>query len=315
MEADPQMCWWGSPSSHMEFSLPFHIYMRGRQREIVLNVRSFKSGGYRLCKAINPAVASEPLVTVITAVFNGNDCLANCIESVLSQDYPQVEHIILDGGSNDGTVETIRRYEDRLALWISEPDSGVYDAWNKGLQLARGEWIAFLGADDIYLAGAISTYMKLARENPEAEFLSSQARLDHPTGYAPVFGGPWEWPRFATAMSTIHVGTMHRRSLFERYGEFDTSYRIAADYEFLLRPREQLLTAFSPATTVVMRAGGLSDSTAGLYEARRAKISSGVRSTPMAALQLRQAIVRFHLRRMYLKARALFVCKRSKFPS
>jgi glycosyltransferase involved in cell wall biosynthesis len=273
----------------------------------MLNDRTSKSGGYRLRQKIYPVAPNEPLVTVITAVFNGNDCLENCIESVLSQDYPNVEHIILDAGSTDGTVEILRRHDDRLALWVSEKDSGVFDAWNKGLQLARGEWIAFLGADDIYLAGAISVYMQLARLNPQAEFLSSRARLDHPTGYAPVFGGPWEWPRFATAMSTIHVGTMHRRSLFERYGEFDKTYRIAGDYEYLLRAREHLRAAYTPATTVVMRAGGLSDTTAGLYEARRAKVARGVQSAVVAAFQLRRAIIRFHVRRMYLKARALFV--------
>lgn len=264
-----------------------------------------KTGGYRSRLKAGSNVASEPLVTVITAVFNGNDCLASCLDSVLNQDYPHVEHIILDGGSTDGTIETLRSYDDRVALWISEPDGGVYDAWNKGLKLARGEWIAFLGADDIYLEGAISTYLKLAAKNPEAEFLSSRARLSHPTGYAPIFGGPWEWPRFSTAMTTIHVGTLHRRSLFERYGEFDTSYRIAADFEFLLRAGDNLRTAFTSATTVVMRAGGLSDSTAGLYEARRAKVARGVSSTSAAELHLRLAIARFYIRRMYLKARAL----------
>jgi glycosyltransferase involved in cell wall biosynthesis len=271
------------------------------------NDHNAKSGGYRLHRQADSVLQSEPLVTVITAVFNGYDCIVNCLESVQEQDYPHVEHIVLDGGSNDGTVEILRRYDDRVALWISEPDSGVYDAWNKGLELARGDWVAFLGADDIYLAGAIGAYMKLAGENPEAEFLSSRARLDHPTGYAPVFGGPWEWPRFSTAMSTIHVGSMHRRSLFERYGKFDTSYRIAGDYEYLLRAREHLRAAYTPSITVVMRAGGLSDSTAGLYEARRAKVARGVRSATVAELQLRRAIMRFYARRMYLKARALFV--------
>lgn len=265
----------------------------------------FNSGGYRTNQKIAPVVSREPLVSVITAVFNGNDCIAKCIESVLNQDYPYVEHIIVDGGSKDGTVETIRLYENRLALWISEPDSGVYDAWNKGLQLARGEWIAFLGADDSYLPGAISTYMKLARENPNAEFLSSRARLDHITGYAPTFGGPWEWPRFSRAMSTIHVGTMHNRKLFDRYGDFDTKYRIAGDYEYLLRARNTLRTAFTPSVTVVMRAGGLSDSTAGLYEARQAKIENGISPAPIAEFQLRMLISRFYIRRAFLKARAL----------
>lgn len=275
----------------------------------MLNDRSPKSGGYRSRLKADQVAANEPLVTVITAVFNGEDCIAKCLDSVLSQDYPHIEHIILDGGSSDGTLETLRRYEDRVAVWVSEPDAGVYDAWNKGLKLARGEWVAFLGADDVYLEGAIRAYVDLAKKNPDAEFLSSRARLDHPTGYAPVFGGPWEWPRCATAMTNIHVGTMHRRSLFERYGQFDTSYRIAGDFEFLLRAGEHLRAAFTPVTTVVMRAGGLSDSTAGLYEARRAKIARGARSAPAAALQLRIAVARFHARRMYLKARVLVAPK------
>lgn len=269
--------------------------------------RDLDSGGYRKNQDTAPLIQSEPLVSVITAVFNGNDCIAKCIESVLSQDYPHIEHIIVDGGSKDGTVETIRRYGDRLALWISEPDSGVYDAWNKGLQLARGEWIAFLGADDVYLPRAIGTYMKLAKENPEAEFLSSRARLDHITGYAPTFGGPWEWPRFSRAMSTVHVGAMHHRKLFDRYGDFDTRYRIAGDYEYLLRARNTLRTAFTPAVTVVMRAGGLSDSTAGLHEARQAKIENGIASAPVADFQMRLFVSRFYIRRAYLKARALLI--------
>jgi glycosyltransferase involved in cell wall biosynthesis len=188
-------------------------------------------------------------------------------------------------------------------LWKSEPDKGVYDAWNKGLELAQGEWIAFLGADDTYLPDAISSYIDLARRNPGAEFLSSKARLDHPTGYSPIFGGPWEWPRFAKAMSTIHVGAMHHQNLFKCIGRFDASYRIAGDYELMLRPRDTLRTAFMPVITVVMRAGGLSDSTAGYYEARRAKRANEVRSSLAATVDLWIAILRFHLRHLFLKIR------------
>lgn len=262
------------------------------------------SVGTRLQCAATSSSPDTPLVSIITAVFNGHEHIAACIESVLHQDYPNVEHIILDGGSTDGTVTILRSYEDRIAFWRSEPDKGVYDAWNKGLEHARGEWIAFLGADDIYLPSAISTYIDLARRNPDAEFLSSRARLEHETGYSPVFGGRWEWPRFARAMSTIHVGTMHRQSLFKQFGQFDISYRIAGDYEFLLRAREALRTAFTPAITVVMRAGGLSDSTAGLYEALRAKIAANARHPLAAAIDLRRAILRFYVRRMLLKFRS-----------
>ena len=265
-----------------------------------------KCGGKRLQGISAEGTADQPLVTVITAVFNGQPYIADCLESVLTQDYSNIEHIVLDAGSTDGTIELLHQYSDKVALWISEPDRGVYDAWNKGLREARGEWITFLGADDIYLPGAISTYLELARTNPAAEFLSSRARLNHPTGYSPVFGGPWEWPAFCASMSTVHVGTMHHRQLFHRLGEFDTTYQIAGDYEFMLRAHDTLRTAFSPAITVEMRAGGISDSTAGLHEAKRAKLGNGVRGVLAAELELRRAIVRFHVRRLYLKLRAAY---------
>src|SRR3984885_5071370 len=198
---------------------------RGKLLNISSDPGSASGGARSLCGAasLNPDM---PLVSVITAVFNGHEHIAACIESVLRQDYPNVEHIILDGGSTDDTVMILRHYDDQIAFWKSEPDKGVYDAWNKGLEVASGEWIAFLGADDIYLPGAISTYVELARLNPKADFLSSRARLYHETGYSPIFGGEWEWPCFARSMSTIHVGTMHRRSLFAQFGQFDTSSRM-----------------------------------------------------------------------------------------
>jgi glycosyltransferase involved in cell wall biosynthesis len=261
------------------------------------------AGGQRRKGILAESTKEFPLVTVVTAVFNGESYIGECLESVLNQDYPNIEHIILDGGSSDGTLDVLRRYDNKVAFWKSELDNGVYDAWNKSLDLANGEWIAFLGSDDIYLPSAISTYVNLARQNPEAEFLSSRAKLDHPTGYSPIFGGPWSWPRFCTAMSTIHVGTMHHRSLFERLGRFNSTYRIAGDYDFMLRARDTLKAAFTPEVTVVMRAGGLSDSTAGLHEAKRAKVENCVRTRWTAELELRQAIARFHLRQLYLKFR------------
>ena len=245
-----------------------------------------------------------PLVTVITAVFNGRGHLASCLESVISQDYPNIEHLVLDGGSTDGTLDVLRHYDERIAFWKTEPDQGVFDAWNKGLAQARGEWICFLGADDEFLPGAVSAYMALARKHPDAEFLSSRARLEHPTGYSPVFGGPWSWPQFTKAMTTVHVGSMHSRTMFERLGQFDISYKIAGDYELMLRAKDTLRTGFMPDLTVVMRAGGLSDSTAGLYEARRAKLQNSVCSPMRAEADLRQLITRFYLRLAYLKLRA-----------
>jgi glycosyltransferase involved in cell wall biosynthesis len=241
-----------------------------------------------------------PVVTVITAVFNARRTIADCIESVLRQDYKNVEFIIVDAGSTDGTVDVIRKYENRIDIWRSERDDGIFDAWNKGLKLATGEWIAFLGADDVYTPEAIAQYMGAARRHPEAEFICSRAQLVHPSGYAPIFGGPWKWPTSARYMTSVHVGTMHKRTLFDRYGEFDANYRSAGDYDFLLRIGGNLHAAFISDVTVKMSAGGASDSVSGLYEAREAKIRRGVRSPAMATWDLAILLARRNVRKALL---------------
>ena len=237
-----------------------------------------------------------PLVSVVTAIFNGHPYVQGCLESVLQQDYPNIEHIVIDGGSTDDTLDVLRRYDGRLAFWKSEPDHGVYDAWNKGLRETHGEWVCFLGVDDEFLPGAVSAYMALAAKNPEAEYLSSRVKWAHPSGYVRTIGNPWTWTRFRKVMCTAHVGSMHRRSLLERLGNYDTSYSSAADYELLLRARSQLKAAFMPTPTVIMRAGGVSDDTTALVEAKRAKITAGGRNQMLAELELRLAKLKFALR-------------------
>ena len=158
------------------------------------------SGGTRLHRTVSFEVRERPLVTVITAVLNAVGAIKDCIESVVRQEYPNIEHIVLDGGSSDGTVDVLRHYDDRIALWRSEPDRGIYDAWNKALREARGEWICFLGADDEFLPGAVSAYMALAAKNPQAEYLSSKVQMIYPSGYVRILGSPWTWRKFSKAM-------------------------------------------------------------------------------------------------------------------
>jgi glycosyltransferase involved in cell wall biosynthesis len=254
------------------------------------------SGGYRLNGIPTESTTELPLVTVVTAVFNGQPHVAGCLESVIAQDYPNIEHIILDGGSRDGTVDVLRQYNDRITFWKSEPDKGVYDAWNKALDEARGAWICFLGIDDEFLPGAVSAYMALAARNPEAEYLCSMVKWVHPSGHERIVGEPWTWREFSRSMCTLHVGSMHKNSLFEKYGRFDLSYRISGDYEFLLRPRTELRSAFLPIVTVFMRAGGISDSVKALYEAKRAKLETGQLPKALVLFDLRLAVIKYRMR-------------------
>jgi glycosyltransferase involved in cell wall biosynthesis len=255
-----------------------------------------KCGGKRCKGTLATSGRDCPLVSVVTVIFNGHPYVQGCLESVLQQDYPNIEHIVIDGGSTDDTLDVLRRYDDRLAFWKSEPDHGVYDAWNKGLRETHGEWVCFLGVDDEFLPGAVSAYMALAAKNPEAEYLSSRVKWAHPSGHVHTIGSPWIWNRFRKMMCTAHVGSMHRRSLYDRLGSYDTSYCSAADYELLLRARDQLKAAFMPTTTVIMRAGGVSDDTTALVEAKRAKITAGGRNPLLAQLDLQIAKAKFALR-------------------
>lgn len=255
-----------------------------------------KCGGKRIRGALTEGSAGQPLVTVVTAVYNGQRYMRGCLESVLRQDYPNIEHIVLDGESSDGTVDILQEYDDRIALWRSAKDEGVYDAWNKALHEARGEWICFLGVDDEFLPGAVSAYMNLAAKNPRAEYLSSRVRWEYSSGHDRVIGKPWSWRRFSNYMCTAHVGSMHRRSLFDRLGTYDTSYRIVADYELLLRAGRQLSAQYMPLITVMMRTGGLSDSSKAIEEAARAKVAAGGRNKSLAAMERQIAKLKYMLR-------------------
>lgn len=224
-------------------------------------------------------------VSIITAVYNAAPTLEECLLSVRNQSYREIEHIVIDGGSTDGSIEILQRHSSLLAYWVSEPDNGIYDAWNKGLRVATGEWISFLGAEDVLLPDAVSKYLN-ACGGTSAQYVSSLVRLVRPGQPDKIIGRPWSWPAFQRKMTTAHVGSLHRSALFDKYGTYDTSYRITGDYELLLRPGRDLSGIFLGEITAEMQAGGASDSFAALKEAQRAKIRTGGRNLVWACWEL-----------------------------
>jgi glycosyltransferase involved in cell wall biosynthesis len=213
-----------------------------------------------------------PIISYVTVVLNGEKTLHATIESVISQLPNNCEYLIIDGGSLDNTVNIIKQYEKHLAYWISEPDSGIYQAWNKALLLCRGSYIGFLGCDDILLPGSIEAYLSGISLKPEVDYWSSRVVLGSLDGR--VIGEAWRWSRFRRHMTVAHVGSLHKRALFDKFGLFNEAYRIAGDYEFILRAGPLLQAGFINQVTAIMGDNGLSNSliTRALQETKNAKI-------------------------------------------
>ncbi|WP_240625481.1 glycosyltransferase family 2 protein [Spirosoma pollinicola] len=205
-----------------------------------------------------------PRISVIVAVYNAEKYLEQCISSILSQSYGNFELIIIDGLSKDKSTSIIESYGTKVNYWVSEPDQGIYDAWNKGIAVATGSWFTFVGADDVLYEYAFESYINhilLHQNSHRLDFLSSYIELVTEE-LAPIrtIGSMWKWQEFKINMTTGHVGCFHARSLFETYGYFDSTYKISGDYELLLRAKENLKADFVPVATVRMRTGGVSAS-------------------------------------------------------
>lgn len=254
-------------------------------------------------KNVSGAVDGEnpaPLITVITVTYNAARMLEQTILSVINQDYPNVEFIIVDGGSNDGTLDILHKYEHAIDYWVSEPDNGIFDAWNKGVSLSSGDWVAFLGADDVYLDGALDAYAAAIAKNGGAalDYISSRVNLIKGDKIVRVIGSRWNWRAFRKYMNVAHAGSLHHARLFEQWNGFDLDYRICGDYELLLRPGADLRADYFDQTTVNMSIGGVSDANwRALLEMTRAKVHTGGRNVVLSYVEFGIAIVKWHIRR------------------
>jgi len=218
-------------------------------------------------------------ISIITAVYNGEKLLPRLIKSINQQTYSNKEFIVIDGASTDGTIEIIKDNEKEFAYWISEPDHGIYDAWNKGLEKASGDWIMFLGCDDILLPNALLAYIKFIeslKDQDKLDIIHSKIEMiskeDKPIR---VKGWKYKYPIFLKEMTIAHPGALHSKKFFAKYGKFDTTYKIVGDYELLLRPGRNLKTAFMNEITVYMSEGGVSDSVNAIKEHYKAVTTTG----------------------------------------
>jgi len=259
-------------------------------------------GGLRTQGYFKKSYDDKPLISIITVVYNGEKYLEDTIKSVISQTYDNVEYIIVDGGSTDGTIDIIKKYEDSIDYWISERDKGIYDAWNKGLFVSSGLWISFLGADDLYVKNAISKYFEYINGHKESiDYISSRVNLtDTDNKIIKIIGKKWTWKTFKKYMKIAHVGSLHNRILFQKVGLYDISYKISGDYELLLRKKQYLKTAFIEDITAFMKNGGVSNNMIKevFLENKKAKIETGSRNSIIVTIEYYLVYLKYYVRKI-----------------
>ncbi len=183
----------------------------------------------------------HPLVSLVTPAFNSELYIEQTIQSVLGQSYPEVEHIVVDGGSRDGTLDILRKYKDRL-VWISEPDQGMYDAVNKGWRLSRGKYLMYLNSDDLLCANALELLVGFLESHEEYSMVYGDYYRISQKGeiIERVHAGKATFEHLLHFGNTVFSGTMTlRRELLDQVGWMDAGLRDSADYEFCLRVASQ----------------------------------------------------------------------------
>lgn len=204
-------------------------------------------------------------ISIITVVFNAKDTIKSTIESVINQTYNNIEYLIIDNKSTDGTLDIIQNYKNKIAKIISEKDDGIYDAMNKGLKNATGEVIAFLNGDDLYLNNNVIKEIMEIFATTDTDSVYTDAifvdryNIDLIKRYWKT--GTYKKEKFLTGFQIPHPAFFCKKSIFDRYGAFDLNLKISADFELILRflYKHNIKTFYLNKPIVKIRTGGISN--------------------------------------------------------
>ena len=204
----------------------------------------------------------RPVISVITACYNAAGFIEQCMQSVISQNVDEVDYVVIDGGSTDGTVEIIKRYAEKISYWHSKPDRGIGHAFNLGVQHSRGEWLLFLNADDYFCRTdaleILASHAASSRVDVIYGRVQPVSRESSPRLVCNAVGWPFSSWTFLLRDLIPHPAALTSRAYFSRVGPFREDLKIALDYEHYLRSYRTLKTAFLPDVLTHMRIGGIS---------------------------------------------------------
>jgi len=232
-------------------------------------------------------------VSVITVVFNAVETIEDTIQSIIDQDHEDIEHIVIDGGSTDGTMDVVDRYRDRLAATVSEPDDGIYDAMNKGIDLATGVVVGTLNSDDWYENNNVISRIVTAFEN-DVDLDAVYGDIVYVTKDKPHSlvryweSQPYKEGLFEKGWMPAHPSFFVKRDCYSRYGKFDLALKIQSDFDLTMRFMvvNKIKTQYLPGVMVKMRMGGvtnnrISNVIKGNLEAYSACKKNGLSVTPL----------------------------------
>jgi len=205
-------------------------------------------------------------ISVITVVFNNVSTIGKALASVKNQTHQDIEHIVIDGGSTDGTLDVIEQYSANITKFVSEPDHGIYDAMNKGLSMATGDLVCFLNSDDMYVDSHVLERASRIIEQDSLDAIFADVtyfRADNPEKILRRYSSSRFSPeKIAYGWMPAHPTLLMRKAVFDRVGGFKSSYRIGGDFEFIARAfgKGELKYRYLPEVLVKMQMGGASTS-------------------------------------------------------
>ena len=262
----------------------------------------------------NSVKSKLPLVSIITVTLNSEKYLEDTIKSVINQTYPNIEYIIIDGGSTDKTIDIIKKHEKYISKWISEPDEGIYEAMNKGINMCTGEIIGIINSDDWYEKDTVETIVYQAERNPDYGVFHGNIVLTTIEGE--LFfccKADLREKKIWTKMTVWHPTCFIRKSIYNEYGLFSVNYKIAGDYEFILRLKTKGIRFLHIDKVLAnMRIGGISSNEeVGMKENRDITIKYGY-PVIKANFNYLYRLLKYRIRRSFdiLKSNGFFYFKK-----
>lgn len=204
-------------------------------------------------------------ISIITVCFNSEKYIQSAIESVISQTYPNIEYILIDGGSTDNTNEIISTFSDKISTHISEPDKGIYDAMNKGIKYANGDLIGILNSDDYYKGKDIIEQIAQVYQTHKTDCIYANIDYVNPAQNDKIVrkwvSGPYRVNGFKKGWHPAHPGFFAKKEIFNKFGDYDLSFEVAADFELMLRflEKNNISSLYFPESIINMRLGGASN--------------------------------------------------------